>query len=550
LNVLISGPPETFEQGLQLFWFLFRARTPAVGSCLGRLDSALWPLYEGDLKKIAVSEEKALYRVEALNLLCEVWQKFNRFSGGDTLMNVMLGGVDAEGRDSWNDLSLLMMEATEKVGGSEPHINVRVHGNMQPEYREAVARLIALGRGQGVIYDDDSIIPGLIAHGIPLEAARLYANDGCTEITFDGLSGIRFWQMEMVKTLELALFRGAENPCRPHTLITKWHRGGPAFYVETGLVLGYDSGDMAGAKSYQDVWDCFERQLRFQVDRYLEKIDQCIVDDKSSDHIISSLLVAGTLPGSLDKGLDPLRGGFTVDNYQLLSGSIPTTADSLTAIRKVVFEEKWCDMPRLLKALNSNFDGEEMLRRKLLAAPKFGNGDNDADETAAKIAGIFCDLVERRQFSHGIRVLPGLYNIDFIMFASILGATPDGRRAGDPIGEHFSPTPGRAKNGPTALLHSASKGNLSRGCAASPVYLTLPADIVRGNSKVIVGLMSAIHTMGLPIVSIAAYNPEELQDAMVHPEVHEDLIVRVWGYNARFVDLNRDLQDHILSRIL
>jgi formate C-acetyltransferase len=549
LKALVLGPPETFEQGLQLFWLLFRARTPAGGSCLGRLDSALWPLYERDLRKMETSGEKNLYRKEAMNLLCELWQKMNNFASGDTLMNIMLGGVDAEGRDSWNDLSLLMMEAAVSTGGSEPHINVRIHGNMKSEYREAVIRLIAQGNGQGVIYDDDCIIPALTARGIPLKVARLYANDGCTEITFDGLSGIRFWQMEMVKTLELTLFRGTENPCRPHKKISKWNHHGPVFYFESGLTLGYDSGDIASAKSFQDVWDCFERQFRFQINKYFEKIEHCIIDDKDTGTTIGSLLVAGTLPESLDKGRDPLRGGFTIDNYQFLSGSIPTAADGLTAIKKMIFEKHWCDIPRLLTALASNFKDEEILRQQMLQAPKYGNGESYADEVAAKIADLFCSIVEQHRFPHGIQVLPGLYNIDFIMFASILGATPDGRLAGDPIGEHFSPTPGQAKNGPTALLHSASTCNLPRGCAASPVHLSLPASTVK-DINVITGLMSAIHVLGLPIVSITVYDPEELRDAMVHPESHEDLIVRVWGYNAHFTDLTWDLQNHILTRIL
>ena len=237
-----------------------------------------------------------------------------------------------------------------------------------------------------------------------------------------------------------------------------------------------------------------------------------------------------------------------VENWQLLSGSIPTTADALMAIKTVVFDRKLRTMEQLLRALTTNFEQDASLRSFLLAAPKYGNDIDEVDEIAAAIADAFMTQVEQHQAPHGIHILPGLYNIDYHQMGSALAATPDGRKDSDLICDHYSPTPGRAVNGPTAILCSAAKGNLQRGCASSPVQLALP----RGNNdeEKVLRIIEALRLLRLPVVSLTFQDAEELRDAMKHPEKHQDLIVRVWGFNARFVELDEGLQQHILQRTL
>ena len=236
-EALCAGPPATFCQGVQLIWFIFQLRGWHRSS-LGRLDQALWPLYESDI--LARNA-----RDEARAILAELWENFNLQCSGDTLMNLMLGGTDREGRDASNDLSLLMMQVTEASSGTEPHVNVRVHRDSPEWFLKEASRLIAQGRGQGVLYFDEALVPSFIRRGIPAESARNYANDGCTEITFNGESAIAFWQMEMMKSLELTLFRGQENPNGPKKEIHKWsNKFGKGFVFQTLLTLGHDSGDV------------------------------------------------------------------------------------------------------------------------------------------------------------------------------------------------------------------------------------------------------------------------------------------------------------------
>ena len=269
---------------------------------------------------------------------------------------------------------------------------------------------------------------------------------------------------------------------------------------------------------------------------------------KEDEEYTTSLILCGMCEPTLDEGVDPRRGGWPVENWQLLSGSIPTVADALAAIREVVFARGLCTMEELLEALRTDFAGREDLRLQLLHAPKFGNDLAEVDSLAADIARRFMDQVEEHKAPHGVRYLPGIYNIDFHMMGSALAASPDGRHAGDLIADHYSPTPGRAVNGPSAVLFSAAAGNLDRGCASSPIQLALP----RGpeDETVTRQLIEALRELKLPVVSLTFQDAKELEDAMVHPEKHRDLIVRVWGFNARFVELDEGLQRHILKRTL
>lgn len=537
---LCENPPRTFCQGVQLFWLVYQARGLHFSS-LGRLDLAWYPLYRDDILKRNAQNE-------AFDILSELWDNFNKQCSGDTLMNLMLGGTDAEGNDATNDLSRLMCAVTVASNGTEPHVNIRVHKNSPKSFLDAAAKLIATGRGQGVLYMDEAIIPGLTAHGIPLSYARGYANDGCTEITFGGYSTIRFWQMEMVKSLELTMFNGQENPHTPHKEIRKWSATGRTYVYQTQLKTGFQSGNVLQMTSFSQLLNAFLQQMHYQTECMLLAIDAEILSVKDNPAYASSPIVNGLCERTLDMGIDAAQGGMPVENWQLLSGSIPTVADALMAVKTVIFERRLYSMEQLLHAITTNFEQDAAMRSMLLHAPKYGNDIDEVDHLAATIADAFMTQVESHRAPYGIRVFPGIYNIDFHQMGSELAASPDGRLDSDLICDHYSPTPGRAVNGPTAILCSAAKGNLSRGCASSPVQLALP----RGSDDTqrVLDLIEAIRALNLPIVSLTFQDAEELRDAMVHPEKHHDLIVRVWGFNARFVELDEGLQQHILQRTL
>jgi pyruvate-formate lyase len=404
------------------------------------------------------------------------------------------------------------------------------------------------GTGRGTIYSDDAIVPALVAAGVPLESARNYANDGCTEVAIDGESGISFVQMEAMKALELALFNGEANPL-PGTPHGRYIYAKTASHdLQTTLRAGYRSGDFAAITSYEEFYAAFLDQYFNHLDAAMDSLCQRIRQSESDS--VSSPFMAGTFPKTLSTGRDPLRGGFTVPCYSVFSGSLPTVADCLAAIRTVVFEDRAASPGELLQALRDDFVGHEHLRARCVRAPKFGNDDDYVDAIASDLATRFCARVEAHPTPSGAPFWPALYTFRFNDFAKVVGATPDGRRWGDPLAEHYSPTPGRALSGPAAVIRSAAKGPLSRACGSSIFHVSLARSVApetqSGRDRVRQLVTSAL-SLGVAVMNVAVYDVDALRAAKREPERFSDLIVRVWGFSARFVDLSSDMQNHIIE---
>ena len=411
--------------------------------------------------------------------------------------------------------------------------------------------MLSSGSGQPTIYFDEAVLPAMEKAGICHEDACQYANDGCTETVIAGKSAIVFWQYEMVKTVELTLFGGNENPCVKPVSMKKNSIHGVDFVPKTNLLIGIESKKTQELTTFSEFLSAFFEQMDHQLDHYCLMIKQKMQEDQTVS--ITSPFTAGTFEKCLRTGKDPLRGGgFDITNYQLLSGSIGTAADCLYAIQSAVYEKKLVTMEELIKALSVDFEGYEVLRQQLLHLPKYGNDKKEVDALAKQIADHFLARVNAFRGPENTLLYPGLYNIDFKIFANVTGATPDGRRFRDAIAEHCSPTPGAAKKGPTAILNSASALPMKEGFASSVLHLTLDKNgysMGADRIKIIDTLLRASEKKKIPVLSLTMYDKAELLDAQLHPEKHQDLIVRVWGFQARFTELDKELQDHIINRI-
>lgn len=547
--------PETFEEAIQLFWFVWTIRSDFSHihfrnpgyymATLGRWDQHFYPYLKRDL------EAHRTTRQEALDLVKEVFSKMNTLGIGDTLKNIMLGGQDEHGRDESNLLSELCVDAIIQLKAAEPHLNVRVFPGMDPAFYQKTLELVQMGQGQGELFYDDVIIPQLLRHGIPREAACDYCCDGCEEIIIDRQGAILFKELESQKILELAYFNGRENPKQSSHDVRRWSMDIDSREISTALTLGFESGDMRNAGSYQEVYEMYLRQYRFQVDRVV-----AFMKDNMrffEEECVSSMVLAGGYLRALEEGDDPYRDIIQYMFFQIQSGTITTVADALAGIKKVVFEEKLVTMAELIDALSRDFrgEGDEILRRRLLAAPKFGNDLDEVDQIAADIASRFCSWVCEANEQIPQYLWPAMYSIFFLDHSALTGATSDGRHAGDPVAVHNSPTPGRAVEGPGAVMQSAAKLPLDQGFAGSPVFLTISRNLIprdREGTRIVDSIVRSGAEMKLPIVSLAINDVEAMLDAQRHPERHEDLIVRVWGFNARFIDLTPEMQAHIIGR--
>lgn len=545
-DALAAGAPRTFAQAVQLFWFVHCLRGAwGWSSTIGRLDQHLQPFYRREV------DAGTLTRDGALEILCQLWRGLNAVveHPGLGLMNLVVGGQDAQGNDATNDMSYLMIDASIRVNDTNPFLSARLHSRTPPAFLDKIVELQLVGHGQGTIYNDEAIIPSLVGYGVPLELARLYANDGCTEVTIDGRSTIALAMIDGMKSLDQTLFNGRENPSARQEPRRNLRADESPIDFGDPDGLGFASGDFAAMTNFEEFLEAFLRQYWWRLDRLLAWQNECLRIEARAG--VTAPLTAGTFASVLATGLDPARGGVDVSEQLVFLGSLGTVADGLSAVKKVVFEDRACSPTELLEALAGNWVGHEALRQRCLAAPKFGNDDDYVDLLIADVIARTVAHVRSHPSASGKPIWPCLFYHAYVAAAQGCGATPDGRRWMDPVGEHFSPTPGRAISGPTAVICSAAKAPLADCVGVAVFHVALDrrsvADDPAGRLR-LRGLIQAALKLGVTQMNTALYDVEALKDAKMHPERHQDLIVRVWGFSARFVSLAPDMQDHIIAR--
>lgn len=547
LDVLAYKAPVHFDEAIQLVYLMWKLRTLwKMHSDIGRLDYHLKDFFLRDIESGYTTEE------EVLDLVCQFWELLNKNDSGDTLGNVMVGGQNEDGSDASTRLSVLMLEASKRVAKSEPHINVRVHKNMRKDLYEKMLEVQLMGAGQATMYNDEVVIPSLEAFGIPHDWAINYANDGCSEVTLDGMSGIDYEHIDVVGVFELAFNNGKWAKRNYRSKVHYWHKDKEDYHYVTHAVPGFQSGKVEECTTFEEFYQMFLKQYEMQVRNKASVLHRLYLDRKYDAE--TSLLLNGTYDCVLESGKDILRGGFLFDEYMLFSGSIPTVADCLISLKKLVFEKKMFSIAEIKEAIRVDFEGYEVMRKLMLAQPKFGNDIDEVDLLSKDIASHFCDFLEAYKEETGFAVMPSLYGFRFVEEAYSVAATPDGRHFKDSIAEHYNATPGRATHGPTAVIRSIAKAKeeIFRSCGVCAVHVSLPRNL--GNSEqesltVLDSLVTAARSGGLNHMNIGIYDAALLKEAQRNPENHKDIVVRVWGYSAHFVDLCKEMQDHVISRV-
>lgn len=543
LRRLSAEPPRSFEDAVQIFFLMWSIRNLNRCSCIGRLDQHLKPFYEADIISGRLTRDKAF------TVICGLWKRLNEWGSGDTLMNVMLGGQDQYGNDDSSELSIIMMKASCFLNMTEPHINVRVHSGMRSDFKDSMIQLQQKGYGQATVYNDDVIIPEMVRKGIPIENACRYANDGCTEIFWDGLGDIEFNHIDAVATLDLALNNG-ELSFHPTDPIQYFHVDNNATLYKPHVICGYQNGCAEECENFEELYQLFMEQYRYQLHKKLDLLYQR--DEEMKKGILWGLpFLNGTYEECLESGKDLAAGGLPLNSRMVFLGSIPTVADSLVALKIAVFDRKLFTLKEIKTALKENYVGYESMRSQLLNMPKFGNDQDEVDLIAARIVGDLCDIIDEYREEKHYAVFPALIGWMFVSEAYGTGAMPDGRKEKDPIAEHYCATPGKAKAGITAHICSIAKAPLARAIGVAPVHLSLQRDMIPMNNNgkhILEKINDGCLIKGLQQYNIAIYDNDLLRQAQVHPEEHGDLIVRVWGFCARFVELSKEMQDHIISR--
>jgi formate C-acetyltransferase len=538
---IAAHPARNYREALQSLWFLFvllQMESNASSFSPGRLDQILLPYLEADLA------DGTLTLAEAQRLLERLWLKFNEvvllrssssaryFAGFPIGFNIVLGGQRPEGGDATNVLSYMCLRAQADLGLTQPNLSIRIHEESPQRFLEAAAYVISQGSGMPQVFNDEVIIPGQRARGIPEETARDYAVVGCVELSTPGqaLGWSDASLYNMTRVLELTLF-GGRDP-------------------QTGEQIGVDTPTLAEMATFDELESAYDRQLAHFVDLMVKG---CNTVERVHADVLPSPFLSAVIDDCIAEGTDVTAGGARYNFSGVQGVQVANVADSLAAVKRAVFEKEWISAAALLEALRANYEGHEALRQRLLnCAPKYGNDLDRVDALAARWADRYSERVAQYRNARGGTYQPGFYTVSaHVPMGADVGATPDGRVAGAPLADGgLSPSAGRDRKGPTAVLRSVGKLNLTLASNGTLLNMKFLPDALEGRENLanFVALLRAFSQLGIPHVQFNVVSAETLRKAQAEPEAYRNLVVRVAGYSAYFTELDRALQDEIVER--
>lgn len=532
-------PPRTFHEAVQALWFTQNAAIISYGAgsgiTPGRVDQLLFPYYEADVARGALTREHALRLLEELVIKLNdnvvIWPniggvRLNHL--GSDVENITLGGVTAEGDDATNALSYLFIEAITSTRLATT-ASFRVSRRSPPDF---VRKVVAIHRetSSPAFLNDETAIAAMVKDGYALADARQYCLVGCVEPSGNG---------------DTYGATGGTKVYFPTALDLVWNRGRTTFF---GNQDGVDTGDPPRMASFDELLAAFYTQLESLVGWVTEATN---LRDAIWAARFPNPLISSTIDGCVANAKDMTRGGAKYNFGSVGGGGLGTVVDSLAAVRTFVFEEELVTMGELRAALATNFRGREPLRRLLASGPRFGNDLPDVDDLARDIVAHFCAMVSARKTICGGHYKASLISYGLNVYEGALEpATPDGRRAGEPISNSMSPSNGAERRGPTAALTSLARIDQTQIGYGNSVNVRLPVGVLKSEKGVesVAHLVRTYFDKGGFHVQFNAADTATLRAAQERPEDYADLVVRVSGYSAYFTRLGRRIQDDIIGR--
>lgn len=543
LEQVPANPARTFYEAIQSYWITeVAAKFLAVYGHGGgnRIDQIFWPFYETDIREGRLTREKALELIECLFLKIQElgialeWPvTFSGKAGGEVFYTLNICGKTDDGEDASNDLSCLILEAMCNLHINQPPIAILYHKNISPAVVERAIDLLHLGTGHPSWFNQDLLQEWAMSRGYSPKEAKQVTIGGCVTPILTGKYQITsgtpgLGGMILPKLLEETLYEGgpAGNEGRPDKPKTK------------------DPREML---SSDELLDAFLQRTQFYAKEltFAWNIAQEILMTTDPEPCISLLL-----DETLDRGIDVKRIHKELDDYPAIFGlGLITTADSLAAIQKLIFDEKKYAMDQLITAMKADWNGYEAMRQDFLNAPKYGNDDDYADQWAVKLSTRFEETISQMKDAWGCSLLSdGGTAAGYQIAGLTCGATPDGRHAMSTLTDGSrSPAPGADRNGPTAVLNSAAKIPFKHTELFNQRFM--PAFLVGENRKLFAAYLQVWYEKGtIPHIQFNVVDSAVLRDAQEYPEKYRDLQVRVAGYSAFWIDLPKGTQDSIIAR--
>lgn len=536
-----SRPAENFHEAVQSLWFLFvvlHMESNASSFSPGRMDSFLYPYYKKDIEKGILTNEKALEIIECL------WLKFNEivymrnshsakyFAGFPIGFNIAVGGQNEKGEDFVNELSFLFLKAQEHLGLPQPNLSVRLHKGTKDKILKEAIKVVAKGSGMPQFFNDEAVIPAMEELGISEKDARNYAIVGCVELTTQGnnLGWSDAAMFNLNKILELTL------------------NGGKCLL--TGEQLSENFGDLTTYKTFEELEKSFEKHLNIFMDKMVlacEKVEEAHIN------LLPSPFLSSVIDNCIEEGKDVTQGGAKYNFSGIQMIQVANLADSLWAVKKLVFDEKKISKEELLSALRDNFKGHEITRAVILnRAEKYGNDIDEVDMMGVKWAEYFKKRLENFRNYRGGLYHTGMYTVSaHVPMGENLGASPDGRLAEEPLADGgMSPVYGRDIKGPTAVLKSVSKIDKKLTSNGGLLNMKFLPEFFRTETGIdkFANMMRGFVDLEIPHIQFNVVRKEDLIAAKKNPENYRGLTIRVAGYTAYFTELSEKLQDEIIAR--
>lgn len=538
-RVIPELPPVSFRQAIQFVWFVqlggIIAENPLAWNP-GRFDQYMYPYYKKDVEAGLIDYDTALELVECLWLKYSEWawtiskNTASFFAGYTNFENLTIGGTKVDGTDATNDISYMAIQATRECMTHQPTLSCRIHPDCPPEFMEAVTELVSTGCGFPAIHGDRTGYQMLSNLGYKAKDARDWNNCGCvvphSRKTFEWTSAA---SISFAAALEFALNEGKSRL--------------------TGEQVSLPEKNPESFSSFEEILEAWKKQFRNLI---RHGVISLVTAQEIHQEIGHRPFMSACNEYCMINGADLVDGGAKYNIGPVFTGvGLSVTANSLAVIKKLVFEDKVTTMPELIDALNRNWEGYETLREKALACPKYGNDLDYVDAIARDLADFFYDEVTGYDDLYGNHFVTAFMGIsNYLPTGKVLGATPDGRHATDPINEGVSPYTGSDTSTCLAALRSAAKMKHDIHSGGTLLNLRLNHDLVatkRGRAN-LGAMLQSYFMLGGFHVQFNTISNDVLKDAQKNPDKYRSLLVRVAGYSAQFTNLSREMQDSIMAR--
>ena len=530
LQVVPQNPATNFYEAVQSIWFTFAfLRLCGNWPGIGRIDWLLGDYLKKDLAEGSITMEEAREILAHLFIKGCEWvygEGYNHTGDAQHYQNILLSGIDSDGNDVTNEVSYLVLDVLEELGISDFPTSVRLNKNTDEKFLARVADVMRFGGGILAVYNEETVIEALLKDGYPLEAARRFANDGCWEVQVPGETFFAYIPFDSLAALQQKTLKG---------------------YAEEVTFADFE-------ELYQDYINALRPTIE-EVTR--PRREKCNQRGANGEWIWKEQTPCTAVSlferGCIAKGRSYFEGG---PNYNIISphiGGLADTVNALYAIKKLVFDEKKLSLNAFLEILKNNWEGEEALRQYVLTHYSYYGNDNDeVDGICARLLSDFADLCKELDGTCAYHFPAGVSTFGRqIEWSPKRLAAPHGRRAGEILAGNSSPTPGTDKEGATAIVSSYCKADFTKLATGAALDLKLLPSSVRGDDglQALMALLRGLVVLEGFFMQPDVTDVEILREAQEHPEAHQNLSVRVSGWNARFVTLCREWQEMVIDQI-